>query len=384
MLAATPAQAYHRQRQDELERLIDQQRSKVERSKKQERSLLHQLDESDKRRELLEVQLRAARQDLASAEAELKRLDVRLRRLDDQVAQKTSELETMLGNLYEHETTLRERVAYFYINAPNQLAASVGAADATEVGDAYTFAKSVFESDQRLIQEIESSKDALSARRAQLQGVQAEVAEMHAQQARETERLANAAAAVRRASEAVEAEIQTKNQLLGKVRDQRAEYQRILKSYERENARIAAFLRGSGSSGGSGAVRGQGGYLVWPVSGSITSPYGWRTHPIYKSRSFHTGIDIGASMGTPTDAARSGRVIQTGYMGAYGLAVIIDHGGGIATLYAHLSAISVSSGQSVSTGDVIGRVGSTGYSTGPHLHFEVRVNGSHTNPMQWL
>lgn len=118
--------------------------------------------------------------------------------------------------------------------------------------------------------------------------------------------------------------------------------------------------------------------LIWPVSGSITSPFGMRWG------SLHPGLDIGAGMGTPIKAAGAGRVLVASYDGGYGNLVVIDHGNGLATAYAHQSQLAVSVGQQVGQGQVIGYVGSTGFSTGPHLHFEVRVNGSPVDPMGYL
>ena len=129
-----------------------------------------------------------------------------------------------------------------------------------------------------------------------------------------------------------------------------------------------------------------GGTFAWPsVSSYITSPYGTRVHPVTKTVKTHTGIDIGASHGTNIYAAASGTVLVSGWnSGGYGNYVVIDHGGGVTTLYAHCSALLVSSGQSVTKGQVIAKIGSTGMSTGPHLHFEVLKNGSHTNPMAYF
>ena len=126
------------------------------------------------------------------------------------------------------------------------------------------------------------------------------------------------------------------------------------------------------------------GGFIRPVNGRISSPFGYRVHPIFKVSKLHTGLDMAAGAGTPIAASAGGRVVFAGWRGGYGRAVIIDHGGGITTLYAHQSSLAVSQGQSVRQGQVVGRVGSTGYSTGPHLHFEVRLNGSPVDPMRYL
>lgn len=123
------------------------------------------------------------------------------------------------------------------------------------------------------------------------------------------------------------------------------------------------------------------GKLGLPCSGRITSRFGWRFHPIRKQRRLHTGVDIGAPSGTPIHASGSGTVILSGWNGPYGKAVIIDHGGGVTTLYGHCSSLNVRRGQAVSKGQVIAKVGSTGWSTGPHCHFEKRVNGKPVNPL---
>ncbi|HET7815764.1 MAG TPA: peptidoglycan DD-metalloendopeptidase family protein [Candidatus Baltobacteraceae bacterium] len=126
------------------------------------------------------------------------------------------------------------------------------------------------------------------------------------------------------------------------------------------------------------------GALSWPVSGTITSPFGYRRSPFGGGMEFHQGLDIAAPMGTTVTAASSGTVLSAGWYGGYGNYIVIDHGGGMATGYGHLSQIFVSAGQKVQKGQAIGAVGSTGMSTGPHLHFEVRVNGKATDPAAYL
>ncbi len=124
--------------------------------------------------------------------------------------------------------------------------------------------------------------------------------------------------------------------------------------------------------------------FIWPLYGRITSPYGWRIHPITHKREFHTGLDIGAPLGSPVFAARSGTVIFAGRNGGYGNEIMIKHANNYETLYGHLSQIDVYVGEHVEKGDFIGRVGSTGFSTGPHLHFEIRRYGRTYDPLIFL
>ncbi len=133
-------------------------------------------------------------------------------------------------------------------------------------------------------------------------------------------------------------------------------------------------------------VKYTGGRFAWPVPGShrITSQYGERIHPVYKTRKFHSGIDIGAGYGLDIIAAADGKVTLATTNGGYGKCVVINHGSGITTLYGHCSTMLVSAGDTVTKGQVIAKVGSTGVSTGPHLHFEVRINGATTNPLNYL
>ncbi len=135
----------------------------------------------------------------------------------------------------------------------------------------------------------------------------------------------------------------------------------------------------------AGSVAGTGSF-IWPTPSCyvVTSTYGMRLHPKYHVYKMHTGIDIGASYGSKVLAADSGKVLTSQYSSSYGNYIVISHGNGTTTLYAHLSSRKVSAGDTVTQGDLIGLVGSTGVSTGPHLHFEISVNGSRVNPLDYF
>lgn len=151
---------------------------------------------------------------------------------------------------------------------------------------------------------------------------------------------------------------------------------------EQDSRALSAFIN-QRLVGSRTAFRGNGQMLL-PVVGEITSPFGWRLHPVLGYERFHAGLDIGADYGTAIHAAERGTVIFAGWYGGYGNAVIIDHGGTITTLYAHASELYVVEGQAVQRGQAIAAIGSTGLSTGPHLHFEVRQDGEPTDPIAFL
>jgi murein DD-endopeptidase MepM/ murein hydrolase activator NlpD len=165
-----------------------------------------------------------------------------------------------------------------------------------------------------------------------------------------------------------------------------AEYEKALAAQEKAEAAARAEIARLSSGSSSASTPYTGGAFKWPSTSSyITSSYGTRTHPVTGKIKTHTGIDIGAAHGTDIYAAADGTVLISGWnAGGYGNYVVIDHGGGLTTLYAHCSSLLVSSGQKVTRGQVIAKCGSTGMSTGPHIHFEVLKNGAHTNPMAYF
>jgi murein DD-endopeptidase MepM/ murein hydrolase activator NlpD len=167
-----------------------------------------------------------------------------------------------------------------------------------------------------------------------------------------------------------------KKERLASVQESKAEYLHEVAGLQAASRQVTAQLQSSGSSSYSSTPSSSG--LIWPVNGPVVSGFGMRWGRM------HEGIDIGVGYGTPIHAAASGTVVYSGWMSGYGNFVIIDHGGGMATAYGHQSAIAVGNGQSVSQGQVIGYVGCTGHCFGPHLHFEVRINGSAVDPLGYL
>ena len=169
-----------------------------------------------------------------------------------------------------------------------------------------------------------------------------------------------------------------KKGLLSQTRADKEALVRLEKELEIEEAELTRILEsykyGSAPSG----------KFDWPIAGQLTSGFGYRIHPILGINRFHSGIDLAAPYGTLVKAADGDQVIQAGYSVGYGYSVTLYHGGGFATLYAHLSSIQVTNGQNVERGQVIGLVGSTGLSTGPHLHFEVRINGEPQDPLGYM
>jgi murein DD-endopeptidase MepM/ murein hydrolase activator NlpD len=167
-----------------------------------------------------------------------------------------------------------------------------------------------------------------------------------------------------------------KKEKLASVQESKSEFLHEVAGLQAASRQVTAQLQSSGSSSYSSTPSSSG--LIWPVNGPVVSGFGMRWGRM------HEGIDIGVGYGTPIHAAASGTVVYSGWMSGYGNFVIIDHGGGMATAYGHQSAIAVGNGQSVSQGQVIGYVGCTGHCFGPHLHFEVRINGSPVDPLGYL
>ena len=173
--------------------------------------------------------------------------------------------------------------------------------------------------------------------------------------------------------------------MIKKLKTDRVAYERAERELDKQSKSIQNYINRNAKDNSTSVIASG---FIKPIQGRITSPFGWRTHPIFNSRTFHSGVDIGGPNYGAIKASNSGKVIFTGWYGGYGKVVIIEHGivGGkpVSTLYAHMSTVKAVNGQTVKKGDIIGYEGTTGYSTGPHCHFEVRVNGQPSNPASYV
>lgn len=184
----------------------------------------------------------------------------------------------------------------------------------------------------------------------------------------------------------IEKQAEEKQQVFKLLEEKRIEYEKHVSALEEASVQIESLIKkylAERAKKGPSIARGSGTF-IWPVRGRLTSFFGYRRSPFSRGSHLHTGLDIANSYGTPIQSADGGEVIFSGWWNGYGKAVIIDNGRNISTVYAHMSRIYVQKGQAIAKGQVIGLLGSTGYSTGPHLHFEVRHFGKPQNPMRWL
>ncbi len=302
----------------------------------------------------------AAREQLQSLHAELEVTQEELDRGEDAAVEWAREIYMAAG----------QDEAYLALSADRLSDINVGLEylDLISTENARTIL--VYEALQRLEQE---QAERVRLREAALAGDIAELARLEGE-------LTDLSTQLAEQQEAVESELATQQSNLAALDASIASFEGELASLEAEQSRIEAAIQSEQSAG----TDTESGAFVRPVPGRITSSFGPRSHPILGYVRMHTGVDFTAAYGQEIRAAQSGRVIIAGWFGGYGNAIVIDHGGGVSTLYGHQSELAVGYGQSVAAGDVIGYVGSTGLSTGPHLHFEVRINGGAVDPAPYL
>lgn len=344
--------------------------------------------------------LRVIQENLNAAKAAYESISAQMVETDKKIADTQQELEKAQAHLQKREVVLSRRIRDIYMNGQlNYLDVIIGAKDFNDFATRVELLRRVVNSDLELITSIREERDkineakkVLEEERSRLATLQTEAA---AKQAEIEQHKAEQHAVLRKAetdkatAEEAYAELEaSSNQIAQMLRDREAARQAAAAAAAAAVASSSS--SDSGSSGGGGGdeysyqpVSGSG-QMIWPVNGVITSPFGYRSHPIFGRQILHSGIDIGVDEGTPVHAADGGVVVEAGWISGYGYCVIIDHGNGTSSLYGHNSSLAVSSGQAVSQGQVIAYAGSTGNSTGPHVHFEVRVGGEPVDPSAYL
>jgi len=369
LLLATSASAQPGDKLSNLQRKVDQ-------ATKQEGALTSNIASMDGR-------IKSLRGSVAKAETRLKRLEVEIAEHAEQLNKVKADydrqsrlLELAQGQYDAAQRQLSRRLVLIYESEqPDTVAVMLASESIADAIDRLEYLNAMSARDRHVAAEAMKIKKRWTA-------VRDETRRLLVRIDRETD------AVVRRASrveatrnrlsssrESLRTTRQAKQETLGSVRESKEKWLADIAALQAGSANISARLR-SGGSHSREAPSAAG--LIWPVSGVLTSTYGMRWGRM------HEGIDIGASSGTPIYAAAGGTVNYAGWEGGYGNLTVIDHGNGLATAYGHQSQLAVSSGQTVARGQVIGYVGSTGHSTGPHLHFEVRVNGSPTDPLAYL
>ncbi len=343
----------------------------IQRSQRKINSLLQEKDSYDQKARLseeninlLNLQIRKNEQDLSSLEADLKSRSAR-----------ASELQSLLG----------ERLTAIYkYGGQAELSLLLSARDSLELRNSAYMLRYVADQDQRMIQslqeeqlKIQASMENISRQKQQLEQRKRDL---------QRQRTENQQAS------------QQREKLIQKVNQEKRNYEQAVREFEEDQKaleqKISELMRKKEEEARRRRQEGKGdskpqlthkGKFSWPIpQRKLSGNFGTRIHPQFKTKSAHTGIDVPAPKGTPVGAGAAGDVLYAGWLRGYGQVVILDHGSGFSTVYAHMSAILVEEGQRVNEGEPVGKVGATGVATGNHLHFEVRVNGKAQDPLKYL
>jgi murein DD-endopeptidase MepM/ murein hydrolase activator NlpD len=364
------------------------------------------LDESSKQLQAATAALLQSQRDLVVARAYLAKTEAELeaaRLLDQQMqakleaaqarlAQARTDLADGQARVLDQNLLLRRIVVSNYQQgdpALMGLSTVLTSQDPAQLTGQLKSAQTVLDKESVILDRLEATKVMLTVQQREVNAAKVEVAIQRKAAAenlvRKTSLELQAQQAEDQVSEMVSLRAQARN---AAMQAKKADLKQLAK-LQAERDRIEELIRQQASHGAgyTGPKTGNG-FLSWPAPGPVTSPFGWRTHPIYGYRSLHDGIDIGADCGVPIKAAQSGKVLSEYYQTAWGNRLIMDHGVkygvGVATIYNHMSGYAVATGEHVKKGAVIGYVGTTGWSTGCHLHFTVLENGVAVDPMKWL
>jgi murein DD-endopeptidase MepM/ murein hydrolase activator NlpD len=363
-----------------VDQRIAELQSEIDAAKGREGVLTSQLSDVLAELRAAESAVDEAQGSLDRLEAELATEQARLERLTTLLEVQTRRLVRLQEEYARAVEVLEQRVRAAYVyERPDTLAFIISAASFADVIDNYEYMKRIGAQDERIAREVESAKRRAAAERkatARTRALSAATVAVISARTAEAREVRDRLAAGR---DDLAAARSLKQSALADSRETREEYLAEVEALAAESAALAARIRSAqtGATGSSGSGVSASG-LVWPVDGPVTSGFGMRWGRM------HEGIDIAVPTGTAVRASASGTVIHSGWLGGYGNLVVIDHGNGLATAYAHNSSLLVSVGQGVTQGETVSLAGSTGNSSGPHVHFEVRVNGVAVDPLLYL
>lgn len=352
---ADELEEHQRQLQD-VSRQINQNEKIVQEKKQQEKTIMGQINSIEK--------------NISNTENKITSLAENIAMLEEYINRTEEEIKNAEADLAEKDEFLGDRLEYIYKQGNvSYMEVLFAATDIKDFLTRYDMLNLIVAQDVELIETINRQKNDLKMKKSDLEVKQKELSGTRDDEKGLKDELASQKG--------------EKQKLLSSVTQERKAFEEALAELEKASAQLEAMIRQLQGDGGESLGTG---VFTWPTPGykGITSPYGMRYHPILKQRKMHTGVDIGAPMSASIVAADSGVVIFAGWMNAYGNTTVVDHGGGVSTLYAHQSKFTVAKGATVGKGQEIGKVGSTGWSTGPHLHFEVRINGTYTDPMAYI
>ena len=382
-LAADSRRQQQQQQQAQLNAQISALRNQQNAAAAQEVALNTQLQASRARRAALDAKVGDLDARIGGVQRGLNAAEASLEQLAGDLVNAEAQLSAARAELSAAKTQLHERAVEAYVNPAGVQVLDV-MLHTRSVGDLsakVSYLESIVGAQVKAVHRFEDLR-----KQAQDLAARVDSTRDHARQQRDLVLSQRAALDVARKAQndvrqQVIAEQNVQEGLLAQVEQSRAQYQAQIADLQRQSDAITALLRGV-QAGQTPGVSGRG-ILAEPLPGApITSPFGPRV--LFGVAGFHTGVDFGAPEGTPLHAAGDGTVVAAGPMGGYGNATIIDHGNSLATLYGHQSELAVTVGQHVQRGQVIGYVGCTGFCTGPHVHFEVRVNGSPVDPLGYL
>jgi murein DD-endopeptidase MepM/ murein hydrolase activator NlpD len=328
----------------------------------------------------LQAGVEAQQARLGVLEGQLSSARARLASLDNTIAAQTARLERLRGEYQVALVRLEHRVRELYMtDGPDVLSFVLGTSSFVDLLDNLELLGRIGRQDERIAARVKASRDGVADARRRTRIARKEAAGVEAAVEAATAEQRGVVSRLVASRDALVAARREKSATLASIQEDRESVLDEIDALEQQSAELAARIRAAQRASAPVIVPPSGnGLLAWPVSGPVTSGFGPRWGQM------HEGIDIAVALGTPVRAAAAGTVIYTGWLGGYGNLVVVDHGGGLSTAYAHNSSIAASVGQTVAAGQVISYSGSTGHSSGPHVHFEVRVNGSAVDPLGYL